>query len=162
VSTTRNECRPAQAPWPGDHAAERLRDAVLAPCATRADFPGKVEAALRVTLRLLAADPELAHLLTAQPYVGGDEQALRAQQHWQSRFGDMLRDAAAGHPAPASRPRFLEPFLIGGVRFQIGRQVLAGEAAQLERLLPDLLEPLLAFYLGPEEAGRIARAAEGS
>ena len=69
-----------------------------------------------------------------------------------------MRGAAAACPEAGSHPFFLEPFLIGGIRFQIARRVLDGEAGQLEQLLLDALQFLLANYLEPGEAGRIVRA----
>jgi hypothetical protein len=39
-----------------------------------------------------------------------------------------------------------------------GRKVAAGEAEQLEELLPDFAEFILAPYLGAEAASRLARS----
>lgn len=41
---------------------------------------------------------------------------------------------------------FVEPTLVGGISRLIARQVLAGEAEDLERLLPAILEFVFAFY----------------
>jgi hypothetical protein len=144
---------------PSELGFERLHAAILAACAGCEDFPGRLAAALRATLGLLADEPDLARLLTVQPYLDGGEEALRAQRRWLRHFGDLLRDAAAAYPEANPHPRFLEPFLIGGIRFQIARQVLTGEAAQLQSLLPSTLQFLLAFYFAPQEVGRIACAA---
>jgi hypothetical protein len=159
VSATPDRPPAPASPWPGEAGAERLRDAVLAACARRKDFPGQLEAALRAALELLAADPDLAHLLTVRPYLDDGEAALRAQRRWLHRFGELLRNAAPACPEADSRPRFLEPFLIGGIRFQIAGQVLDGEAEQLQRLLSSALEFLLSFYLESGEVRRIVREA---
>lgn len=146
-------------PWPGEVGAECLQAAVLDACASRADFPGRLEAALRAALDLLASDPELAYQLTVQPCLGSREQDLKALQRWVGRFGELLREAAATYTAANSCPRFMEPFLIGGIRFQIARLTLSGEASELGRLLPSALEFLLAFYVEPPQVQALARAA---
>lgn len=45
--------------------------------------------------------------------------------------------------------------MIGGVASLLGRRVLAGEAARLDRFFPELAEFALAPYLGVAEARRI-------
>lgn len=148
--------------WSGDAGAERLFTRVREACADGSDFPTRLEASLRAALEMLATDPELAYQLTVEPHLGSDGLALDAQRGWIARFGDLLREAVAGDPrSTTSQPRFLASFLIGGVRFQIARLVLSHEAADLGRLLPGLLEALLAYYFEPSESGPLARAALG-
>ncbi len=107
---------------------------------------------------MLAADPELARLLTLDPYPGGDGQALDGQRRWTVRFGALLSAAAADDPRAARPPFFVPSSLIDGVRFQIGRMVSDGEGSDLLRLLPGTLEALLAYYFDAGERGRLARA----
>lgn len=148
--------------WPGDSGAERLYAAVCEVCRGDADLPARLEAALRAALEMLAADPELAWQLTVSPYMGDDENELDALRSWMARFGDLLLDAVESDPrTTSSRLPFLATFLIGGVRFQIGRLVLNHEAADLPRLLPSLLEGLLTFYFEPGEPQVLADAALG-
>lgn len=124
------------------------------------DLPDRLAAGLRAALGVLSEDPALARLLTVDPHLGGDEAALAGQQEWVARFADLLREAVADDPrTTTSDPRFLASFLIGGVRFQIARLVLAGEGSDLMRLLPVLLEGVLAYYFGPGEHRRLARQA---
>jgi hypothetical protein len=147
-------------PWPGDSGAERLLTLVREACAGGTDLPTRLEAGLRVALELLAADPAMARLLTVDPYLDDEDGALDALRRWTERFGALLRDAAAQDPrASPVEPVFLAPFLIGGVRFQIARLVLNGEASDLLRLLPGTLEALLAYYFEPGEPRALAEAA---
>lgn len=46
---------------------------------------------------------------------------------------------------------------MGGIVTLIVREISAGRTAQLEELLPDLVELALAPYLGSEDAERLAR-----
>jgi hypothetical protein len=146
------------APWSGDAGAQRLFGLVRSACAGAGDLPTRLEAGLRVALETLAADPELAHLLTAEPYLGDDEAALEAQREWIRRFGELLRDAAAKDPGASAGPPFLAPFLIGGVRFQIARLAINREVSELPRLLPGMLDAVLAYYLEPGEPRPLVRA----
>jgi hypothetical protein len=156
----RPEGRPGDPlPWSGEAAAERLFTAVREACAETDGLPARLALGLSAALELLAADPEMARLLTVDPYLGGGGAALEAHRAWIARFGDLLRAAVAADPRASVKPSFLAPFLIGGVRFQIARLVLKGEGADLLRLLPGTLEALLAYYLEPGEPRRLARAA---
>lgn len=139
-----------------DRGAERLFDAVVATCDPKADFAARVEAGLRAGLSLLAAEPSLARTLTVRAGVG--EEGLRRHRYWQERFAVLLGGAATA-VAPHPALDFIEPILIGGVLWLIGQQVLAGEAEDLERQLPGLLEFVLVFYLDRDEIAQLPNAA---
>jgi hypothetical protein len=156
---TTEEAGPARRQWSGDAGARRLFASVSRACAGGEGLPKRLEAGLGAALEMLARDPELAHLLTVEPYLGGKGDALDAQRDWIECFGDLLRDAAAADSRASRDPAFLAPFLIGGVRFQIARLVLNGEGSELQRLLPGLLEGLLGCYFEPGEPERLAPAA---
>ncbi len=146
--------------WSGDAAARRLFAVVRCACVGGEDLPTRLEAGLRAAFDLLAADPELAYELTAAPYLGGDEAAADGVRKWLGRFGGLLREAAASDPRTTpTELRYLAPFLIGGVRFQIARLVIAGESRDLLRILPGTLEALLAYYFEPGEPRRLAHIA---
>ena len=146
--------------WSGDGSAWRLLIRVEDACRGCEGLPARLEAGLRAALGLLEAEPELASLLTVDAYLYAEEGALDAQREWLGRFGALLRDAAASDPRASSvEGAFLAPFLVGGVRFEIGRLVIAGEASDLLRILPNLLESLLAYYFEPGEPRALARAA---
>jgi hypothetical protein len=146
--------------WSGEPATRRLFVLVRDACQGGDDFPARLEAGLRAALEMLAAEPRLAYQLTVTPWLQSDDGELDALRTWTAHFGDLLRDAAASDPrtTPSSIP-FLSTFLIGGVRFQIGRLVLRDEASDLIRLLPGLLEGLLAYYFEPGEPRALADAA---
>jgi hypothetical protein len=122
------------------------------------DFPSRLGLGLGAVLEMLAANPELARLLTVDPYLGEDQVALDAQREWIDRPGRLM-DAAASDSRASRESAFLARFLVGGVRFQIARLVLNGEASDLSRLLPTLLESLLSYYFEPTESRRLAQVA---
>ena len=134
----------------GDYesGSERLLAEITAACESASNFPQRVEAALRATLELFAAEPELGLLLTIAP-AAEDELAVRRHERWQLRFGDMLREAAERSPSAGVHPPFVEPILIAGLRWQIASRLITDGAEGLEDLLPGLMEFLLACYFGP-------------
>ncbi len=143
-----------------ERCAERLHEAISAAHDPDADFPEQVRSAIAAALALLAADPALTRLLTVEP-CPGDKAAIGCHQRWKKRYGALLRNAAADSPQALTHPQFLEPILIDCIRARISRSVLAGEAAELEALLPDLLEFVLTYYLDPKQTAshvRVVRA----
>jgi hypothetical protein len=149
-------------PWSGEAGARRLFEHVRGACGGGEDLPARLEAGLRAALGMLAAEPELASLVTVEPYLDREEGAFDALREWIGRFAGLLRDATASDPrANTAEPSYLAPFLIGGVRFQIGRMVINGESSDLLRLLPGTLEALLAYYFEPGEPRTLARAVLG-
>ncbi len=135
-----------------ERGAQRLHDAITAVCDPHASFADRVQAALRAALALLAADPDLARLLTVEPYLDDDDTFLR-YQHWKKHYGALLRRAAAESPEASTNPPFVEPALIGGLRSQIAHRVLVGETNRLEDLLPGFTEFLLAYYRSGAPSG---------
>ncbi len=144
-----------------ERAAERLMDAVTAACMAQTSFPQQVEAALRATLGLFAAEPELGRLLTVQPFEG-DEAALRCYQHWQGRFGSLLRRAAAGDLAAYAHPDFVAPGLIAGLCWRLSGPLRAGEPGKLEALLPSLVEFVHVCYFGADGNDAASLATPGT
>jgi AcrR family transcriptional regulator len=104
---------------------------------------GAVEA-----LRLLAANPLVAHLMVVEVPQAG-RAARERQQTLLDRFAEAVR---AGHPGREGLPDDLADLLLGGVVSQIARYVDAGEAERLPELTRVLVEYLLIPYIGAEEA----------
>jgi hypothetical protein len=132
---------------------ERLSSAILGACDPGDAFPTKVRASLATAFSLLAADPGLARLLTISPEPGDDE-LYRLQWDWFTRYGSLLR-AAAADGAP-ELPFFLEPKLIAGIGFSVAQHLRKGEGPRLlECLLPTAHWYLLSYYLPAVEILRL-------
>ncbi len=132
-----------------ERQAARLFDAVRGACDPGLGFAAQVEACLRVTLDLLAAEPQLARDLLLTLPGGAGEEIARCQHRWSNRYCDLLRHAVAADSLHTPDVDSLEPVLIGGVISLISREVATGEPERLPQLLPALLEFLLVFYLAP-------------
>jgi AcrR family transcriptional regulator len=135
-------------------AVERLRAEVLSACAGESDWAEGVCSGLAAALAALAAEPGQANLLLVEGLRAGPGIYGRFQVAVES-FVPYLRDRApegtsAGRPAEAA-----DEAVVGGIASLLGRRVLAGEAARVERFFPELAEFALAPYLGVAEARRI-------
>lgn len=137
-----------------DKAIERLTPPVSAAFAGESEWPAAVRAALVVVLEQFSDHPDLARLLTAEPFVAGPQVALRHREVVEQMApflarGRELRESA--EPLPETTERGL----LGAATSLIGRQVFTGGEPDLNRLLPGLLQFLLSPYVGPAEARKL-------
>jgi AcrR family transcriptional regulator len=140
-----------------DKAREDLRPLVAEAFEAEAEWPQGIRQALAVVLADFAEFPEIARLLTAEPFVAGPRIAAKHKQAIEGLVpylkrgreltgsGDLLPDTA-------------EKGLLGAANSLVARQVLAGKGGQLEDLLADLTQFILTPYLGADEARRVAGA----
>ena len=136
----------------------QLREVMTTAAAAEPDWPHAVIAALDALLGFLAAEPELARLTLLASLAAGPTVAEHFREAILS-FVPYLRLGRAERQSPRELPASTEDSLLGALASLLSRSVGAGEAADLQELLPDLAEFLLTPYLGPEEAERLARPA---
>jgi AcrR family transcriptional regulator len=125
------------------------------------DWSHQVIAGLRAALRFLTAEPDLARLclvepVTATPVIATRFRDVVVEKSEALKPGRLERDEAE------ELPDSTEDSLLGGLIALISRSILTGAAGSLEGLLPDLLDFVLAPYLGPEAARQLARQAAES
>ena len=137
-----------------DEAVERLRADMSNACAGEDEWAGRVCACLAAALACLAAEPGRANLLLVEGLRAGPDVSGRFQLAVES-FVPGLREGAPGATSAGRPPEAADEAVIGGVASLLGRRVLAGEAARLDRFFPELAEFALAPYLGVAEARRI-------
>jgi AcrR family transcriptional regulator len=136
--------------------ADHIRASMRAAAESFAEWPEQVRAAVATMLRFLAAEPELARLCMIEPVAAGGESATRHHATTQG-FVTILKAGRPEHSGDRPLPDATEETLVGGIVSLIVREISAGRTEQLEQLLPDLVELILAPYLGIEEAERLAR-----
>jgi AcrR family transcriptional regulator len=137
-----------------DHVRELAAEAV----APIPDWPHRAIAAARAVLAFLASEPDLARLCLVESSGAGPAVAARFRDavHEVVPFLEQGREE---RPRDRPLPDTTEESVIGALVSLAARKVTAGEAEQLEDLLPDCAEFILSPYLGPKEAGRMAREA---
>jgi len=140
-------------------AVERIQSAVQEACAKhrQEQWSLRVRDALVAVLNLLAADPPLAGLVLVEGLRAGRGAYERYQVALEA-FVPELRNGAPQAPGREPVPEAMDEAVVGGIASLLGRRVLAGEAEQIDELLPEVLEFALTPYLGAAEARRIISA----
>jgi AcrR family transcriptional regulator len=137
---------------------DHLRELVAEAVEPVDGWPGKAIAATRAVLAFLASEPDLARLCLVESRGAGPAVTARFNQTV-AEMAPLLRQGRAERPAgERPLPDSTEDTTIGSLVSLAHRKIAAGEAARLEDLLPDCAEFVLAPYLGPAEATRLARA----
>lgn len=136
-----------------DHLHELVAEAVE----PVEDWPGKAVAATRAALDFLASEPDLARLCLVESRGAGPAVAARFNEAV-GELRPLLAQGRAERPeGERPLPDSTEDSTIGSLVSLAYRKVAAGEAGQLDELLPDCAELVLLPYLGPAEAARLAR-----
>ena len=141
-----------------DTVMAELRERVGQAFEEEDDWPHAVRAGIAAMLRFLAAEPNLARLCMVEALVAGPVVVERYDSAIQS-FVPYFQTGREGR-SPEVLARLsptTEEALVGGMMSLISRRIIAGKAAELETLLPDLVEFTLTPYLGSDEAVAVAR-----
>lgn len=118
-----------------DIAARWLCGRVEGAAVAEEQWPESVRVGGSEALRLLAANPDIAHLIAVESLQAGPA-ARRRRQICIERMAEILR---TGRPADAGLPEDLEELLVGGTLSLIGRYVDAGRIEQLPAATADLV-----------------------
>jgi len=142
-----------------DAAIARIREHITAACeaAEGKAWAYRVSDAIDAVLKLFAAEPALASIALVEGLRAGRGVYDRYQAALES-FVAYLVEGAPESPGGPEVPRATGEAVIGGVASMLGRRVLGGEADELEGLFPEIVEFVLAAYLGADEARRIVSA----
>jgi AcrR family transcriptional regulator len=144
----KEECFLATYDLAGGWLCERVERAV----APDDEWPVRVRAGTAEALRLLAANPAIAHLISVEALQAGST-ARKRRQACLARFADALRVGRSYRP---ELPADLEELLLGGALSLIARYVDTGRAERLPDATAELVQYLLIPYLEPGETRRIA------
>lgn len=140
-----------------DYAVDRIRTTVVEACVSTAEWPARVQAGVAALLTLLAGEPSLATIVLAEGLRAGRGIYDRYQLAVEG-FVPLLREGAPDPPGAAPVPAATDEAVVGGIAALLSRRVIAGEAEDLTKLVPDVLEFALAPHLGTEGARRIISA----
>jgi AcrR family transcriptional regulator len=136
---------------------EELRERVANAFEEVDDWPRAIRAAIAAMLGFLASNPSLARLCMVEALVAGPVVAERYDAAVQG-FVPYFRKGREGRSPEvlAGLAPTTEEALVGGMVSVISRRIRAGRAAELEELLPDLVEFTLTPYLGRVAAAAVA------
>lgn len=141
-----------------DLIVEQLVAAVTASYASGSTWVHQVRRGLGAFLEALAIEPTIAHVCIVEILAAGPR-ALDRRAKALDGFRAFLIPAAADPEVEPLVPSIAAETVIGGVYEVIYTRVLAGQAAELPELLPELLHGVLLPYVGAEIAGAEYRAA---
>ena len=114
-----------------------------------------VAAAFAALMEFLAGRPQLARLYLVEAAVVGEGMSSRRAKS-AKRLIVLLETGRAERSADRGPAEGIEEALVGGILTLTARRILAGEAEQLQRFVPAIVEFALAPYLGVKEARRIS------
>lgn len=145
-------------------AAFDVLDSHLVELATEAaaaetEWPDRVAVILISQLHYFAAHPQFARLYMIEAVSVGEAMNSRREERAKRLISllELGRRERARDAGP-ELPEGIDEAIAGGVITLLFRRVRAGEASQLERFAPGLIEFALSPYLGPERAARVAAA----
>jgi AcrR family transcriptional regulator len=134
-----------------------LRERVDRAFEGQADWPHAVKAGIATMLGFLAAKPNLGRLCMVEALVAAPIVVEPYDSAIQSLVPYFQAGRAGRSPAVLSRlSPMIEEALVGGMMSLISRRIIAGKTAELEALLPDLVEFTLTPYLGSDQAAKVA------
>jgi AcrR family transcriptional regulator len=141
-----------------DLVVEQLRMNVAVAYASGSTWASKVHRGLAAFLKLLASEPELAHVCIVETVAAGP-QALERRMHAMKEFRTFLTPEA---PASASvmKSELTAETVVGGVYEVIYSRIVTNRTADLPALLPALLYSVLLPFVGPEVAATEYRQAQ--
>lgn len=124
-------------------------------------WPGRIAAALRALVELLAAEADIARMAMVEVTAAGDDARERYRAAL-ARFTPFLEEGRAYSGRADELPPDTARFAIGGATSMIFDEIRAGRGPELERILPDLVFAVLMPYLGPEAAEDEMRRVAGA
>lgn len=123
------------------------------------EWPQAMRAGLEAMLDFLTSEPHLARLSMVEALVAGPVVVERYDAAIQGLvpYFEAGRKGRSDEVLAGLSPT-TEEALVGGIVSLISRRIFADRTAELEALLPDLVEFALTPYLGSAEAAKVARA----
>lgn len=144
-----------------DQAIDLLLARVASAFESTTSWPERVRAGLEAFLHELAAEPERAQMIMLQS-TGAGPGMHRRYGSVIDRFNPFFEQGQSYVEAGPELPDRVAQMAVGAAEAVVLDEVVAGRAAELPRLLPDLLFSVLAPFLGPQQAHALMREAEGA
>ena len=141
-----------------DTVMAQLRERVDAAYEEQEEWPRAIRAGIAAMLAFLVAEPNLARLSMVEALVAGPvvveryDAAIRGLVPYLEAGREGRSPEVLARLSPTT-----EEALVGGMVSLISRRIIAGQTAELEQLLPDLVEFALTPYLGTAVAAEVAQ-----
>jgi AcrR family transcriptional regulator len=136
-----------------DFAVEESLQRVVDAAGEEESWEARLAAGLGAFLKYVASEPALARTCIVEALSAGPAAQERYEQSLQA-FVPLLRTGREYSEHGDELPETLEETIIGGIFWVIYQRIVLGEAAEIETLLPDLVDFALTPYIGAESAQR--------
>lgn len=141
-----------------EDALARLREVIATACAGEITWADGVAAAVDAGLRFAARNPAETRLLLLATHTVSEPKLMGAALDAHQQFTELLR-AGREQRGQGSPTELTESAVIGSVTAILGARLGANQMDDLRTLGPELVQIIIAPYLGYEEAQRVAQAA---
>jgi hypothetical protein len=138
-------------------AFARLQVMLEMVCVSGDPWHERVRVAVRQALDFAARDPAAAGVLTNLALAQGGD-GLERYERLMAYLASLLEPGRAESPHGPELPSTTERSLAGGVATIVANRVDRGRAEELPGLTAEMVQFILAPYMGTEEARRIATA----
>ena len=140
-----------------DRVVTRGRDRIEEAIPAEAPWEEQAIAALRALLDTIAEEPHAARVALVEAQTAGSA-SLERYQELLDGLTAVLRRARGLTPVGAELPDTFEDATIAGVAWLLHQRLVAGDLADLEKLLPDLVGILVEPYVGEQRAAGLLAA----
>jgi AcrR family transcriptional regulator len=140
-------------------ALGRFERLVRAACKAQRSWEDGVAAAVSAGLEFAERSPAEARLILLASHTVSEPNMIEAAREAHDKIAELLR---AGRPRVSDGeelPELTESALVGAITAIVGERLCEGEVKGLRRLAPQLVQLILAPYVGRSEARRLAPAA---
>lgn len=135
-------------------AMDELETALLDACATEADWPAQIAAAIYA-----GVDYAIAHPAAARALAVGDPSADGSASRYQLLIHRLVELIRVKAPVASRLPGSTDEVLVAGIVGLVGDHIRIGRPERLAKLRPELVLLALLPYLGFAEAQRWANRA---
>jgi AcrR family transcriptional regulator len=136
-----------------DRVVGESRERILAAAPAQA-WPERIVAALRAMLELIEEEPLAARLALVVVHTAGATARARHERDL-DEVAAALRGGRELSPVSDELPAALEYATVGGLAWLLQQRIAIGEAADIARLLPEVLEIVVEPYLGEQATAEL-------
>jgi AcrR family transcriptional regulator len=142
-----------------DRILSDARASISAAVRDEADWPEASAAALRTLLELIAEHPHRARVALVEVQTAG----AAALDAYEETLEELVPVLAEGRRLSrfGELPPSVEFAILSGIAWFLQQRIVLGELEELTAALPEVLEIVLAPYLGEDETARLATAQIG-
>jgi AcrR family transcriptional regulator len=138
-----------------DQITDHLCDAARHAAAGQDEWPAQVAAKIAAVLEVFSTNPQLARFTLATPPRAGGEVTAYYRRALDGALAELTDGLPGGTEAQRPAPA-VQQSLIGGAVALIVRKLESGDGERIRDLLPDLVELLLAPFIGRAAALEVA------